>query len=51
MERFSAATVASIRGGGGGVMLRMIKSEGLFESERVCLLVMRDFFFNIYTKA
>ena len=29
------------------------ESEGFFESEseRVCLLVMRAFFFNIYTKA
>ena len=53
VEKFSAAAaaVASIRGGGSGVVLRVIDSEGLFESERVCLPVMRDFFFNIYTKA
>ena len=32
-KRFSAAAVASIRGDDGGVVLRVIKSEGLFESE------------------
>ena len=29
---FSEVTVASIRGGDGGVVLRVIESEGLFES-------------------
>ena len=32
-KRFSATAVASIRGGDGGVVLRVIESEGLFESE------------------
>ena len=31
--RFSVAAVASIKGGDGSVVLRVIESEGLFESE------------------
>ena len=33
-NRFSEGTVASIRGGDGGVVLGVIESEGLFESDR-----------------
>ena len=32
-KRFSTAAVTSIRGGDGGMVLRVIESEGLFESE------------------
>ena len=31
-NRFSEAVVASMRGGNGGMVLRVIESEGLFES-------------------